>query len=92
MAHIELQGNESRLAGKFRALVDETQRLQEQDSMNRVKNILDQSGASASDWASVQALFGFKSAADAQAAYNLLAAAKAKINSADVDALCNQIG
>ena len=61
--HIELQGNESRLAGKFRSLVDRTTDLQ--DEMKRMKLIMDEAWASTGDWASIQALFGFVDAATA---------------------------
>ena len=87
--HIELQGNESRLAGKFRNLVDRTINLQ--DDMRRIKQIMDESGASSADWTAVEGAFGFKSG-QAAAAYALLAAAAIKINAADVDNFCNRIG
>jgi hypothetical protein len=89
--HIELTGSESRLAGKFRDLVDRTQNLQ--DDMRRVKYIMDESGASGTpDWTAVRVAFGFANDAAAQAAYILLSAAAQKINSADVDNFCNRIG
>lgn len=87
--HIELQGNESRLAGKFRSLVDRTADLQ--DEMRRMKYIMDEAGASTSDWAAIEALFGFATG-KGQAAYALLLAAAIKINSADCDNFCNRIG
>jgi hypothetical protein len=76
-SHIELQGNESRLAGKFRSLVDRTTDLQ--DEVKRLKLIMDEAGASTADWVSIQALFGFKDAA-------------IKINSAAIDNFVNRIG
>lgn len=87
--HIELVGNESRLAAKFRSLVDQAQRLQ--DEMKRMKFIMDEAGASSADWGSIEALWGFK-AGDGQKAYALLQAAAAKVNSADVDNFVNRIG
>lgn len=89
MAYISLVGNETRLAGKFRRLVDQTTQLQ--DDMSRMKLIMDETGAAVGNWAAVEALFGFKSG-DAQAAYALLSGAKQKINTADVDNFCNRIG
>lgn len=88
MAYISLVGNETRLAGKFRRLVDQATQLQ--DDMSRMKLIMDETGAATGDWAAVEERFGFK-AGDAQAAYALLSAAKVKVNSADVDAFCNRI-
>ena len=87
--HIELQGNESRLAGKFRNLVDRTSDLQ--DEMKRMKLIMDEAGASTADWVAIEALFGFQPG-KGQAAYTLLQAAATKINSADCDNFCNRIG
>lgn len=87
--HIELQGNESRLAGKFRSLVDRTSQLQ--DEMKRMKFVMDEAGASTQDWAAIEALYGIK-AGQGQAAYALLLAAAVKINSADCDNFCNRIG
>lgn len=88
--HIELQGNESRLAGKFRSLVDRTTDLQ--DEVKRMKLIMDEAGALTADWVSIQALFGFKDAATGQAAYALLSEAATKINSAAIDNFVNRIG
>lgn len=88
--HIELIGNESRLAGKFRSLVDRCADLQ--DEMKRMKLVMDEAGASTSDFASIQALFGFKDAATAQAAYLLLVDAASKINSTAIDNFVNRIG
>ena len=88
--HIELQGNESRLAGKFRSLVDRTTDLQ--DEMKRMKLIMDEAWASTGDWASIQALFGFVDAVTAQAAYLLLSGAAQKINSTPIDDFVNRIG
>lgn len=88
--HIELQGNESRLAGKFRSLVDRTTDLQ--DEVKRLKLIMDEAGASTGDWLSIKALFGFADEATAQAAYALLQEAAIKINSAAIDNFINRIG
>lgn len=88
--HIELQGNESRLAGKFRSLVDRTTNLQ--DEMKRMKLIMDEAGALTADWVSIQSLFGFKDAATSQAAYALLVGAAQKINSTPIDDFVNRIG
>lgn len=88
-SYIALNGNESRLAAKLRNLIDSAINLQ--DQMNRVKLIADECGASTADWVTVGAKFGL-SAADAQAMYALLTAAKVKINSADVDNFCNRLG
>jgi len=88
--HIELQGNESRLAGKFRSLVDRSSDLQ--DEMKRLKLVMDEAGASTQDWAAITALFGFKDAATARAAYLLLVDAAIKINSAAIDNFVNRIG
>lgn len=88
--HIELIGNESRLAGKFRNLVDRTTDLQ--DEVKRMKLIMDEAGASTADWASITALFGFKDDATSAAAYDLLAQAAIKINSAAIDNFINRIG
>jgi hypothetical protein len=67
--HIELQGNETRLAAHFRSFVDDLQRVQ--NNSERLKAIADQAAAD-SDWAGLRAAFGFSSDADATAAYNLL--------------------
>ncbi len=88
--HIELKGNESRLAGKFRNLVDRTTDLQ--DEVKRMKLIMDEAGANTADWASITALFGFKDDATSQAAYTLLSEAAVKINSAAIDNFINRIG
>ena len=88
--HIELIGNESRLAGKLRNLVDRTTDLQ--DEVKRMKLIMDEAGASTADWASITALFGFKDDATSAAAYDLLAQAAIKINSAAIDNFINRIG
>lgn len=88
--HIELQGNESRLAGKFRSLVDRTTNLQ--DEMKRMKLIMDEAGALTADWTSITALFGFKDDATSQAAYALLIGAAAKLNSTPIDDFVNRIG
>lgn len=88
--HIELIGNESRLAGKFRSLVDRTTDLQ--DEVKRLKLIMDEAGASAGEWASITALFGFSSDANSASAYQLLADAAIKINSAAIDNFINRIG
>lgn len=88
--HIELQGNESRLAGKFRSLVDRTTDLQ--DEVKRMKLIMDEAGATTADWASITALFGFKDDATSAAAYTLLSEAAVKINSAAIDNFINRIG
>ena len=68
-AHIELTGNETRLAGQFRSFVDQLQTVQ--NTARELKAIADQAAAD-SDWAGMRAAFGFSSDADAQAAYNLL--------------------
>lgn len=88
--HIELIGNESRLAGKFRSLVDQTTSLQ--DQMKRMKLIMDEAGATApADWTAIEALFGFK-AGQGALAYDLLRLAATRINAADVDNFVNRIG
>ena len=89
--HIELVGSESRLAGKFRSLVERTSGLQ--DDMNRMKRIMDEAGAADAtpDWTAIEALWGFK-AGQAQPAYALLKLAATRINSADVDNFVNRIG
>jgi hypothetical protein len=87
--YITLVGNETRLAGKFRRLVDQT--IQLQDDMSRMKAIMDEVGAATNDWAAIEAKFGFQAGAG-QAAYTLLAAAKTRINATDVDNFCNRIG
>ena len=91
MAHIELVGDESRLAGQFRGLVDRSRNLQ--DDMRHMKLVMDGTGATATPpaWTAIEAIFGFK-AGDAEAAYNLLKLAAEKINSAPVDSFCNLIG
>ena len=88
--HIELKGNESRLAGKFRSLVDRTTDLQ--DEVKRLKLIMDEAGAASGEWASITALFGFANDATSAAAYALLADAAIKINSAAIDNFINRIG
>ena len=88
--HIELKGNESRLAGKFRSLVDRTTDLQ--DEVKRLKLIMDEAGAASGEWTSITALFGFKDDATSQAAYTLLQEAAIKINSAAIDNFINRIG
>lgn len=88
--HIELKGNESRLAGKFRSLVDRTTDLQYE--IKRLKLIMDEAGASTADWLSIKSLFGFADEATAQAAYTLLSEAAIKINSAAIDNFVNRIG
>lgn len=67
-AHIELSGNETRLAGQFRAAVDSLQSVVNQ--WREMKATMDQA-ASGSDWPGLRAAFGFTSDAHAEAAYNL---------------------
>ena len=68
-AHIELTGNETRLAGQFRGFVDRLQALVEDAAKH--KSVMDQAAAGA-DWAGLRAAYGFASDTDAEAAYNLL--------------------
>lgn len=68
-AHIELTGNETRLASQFRGFVDRLRDDIEQAA--KLKAIADQAAAG-SDWTGLRAAFGFSSDADAEAAYNLL--------------------
>ena len=89
MAHIELRGDESRLAGQFRSLVDRSRNLQ--DDMRHMKLVMDEAGATGLDWVTIEGLFGFR-AGDGEPAYNLLRLAAMKINSADVDNFVNRIG
>jgi len=67
--HIELTGNETRLAGQFRSFVSSLQSLKDQSA--KLKAISDQAAAGA-DWSGLRAAFGFSSDAEAEAAYNLL--------------------
>jgi len=89
--HIELIGNETRLAGKFRSLVERTSILQ--DEMRRMKFVMDEAGAAppTPDWVAIEGLFGF-AVGNGTKAYDLLKTAAAKINSAEVDNFCNRIG
>jgi len=88
--HIELVGNETRLAATTRRLVDKTGELQ--NDLKRLRLIMDEAGATSSDWPAVKAAFGFHTDADAQAAYPLLTAAVSKINNADIDNFVNRLG
>lgn len=83
--HIELIGNETRLAAQFRSWVDRLQDVQE--DAERLKAIADQAAAG-SDWAGMRAAFGFGSDADAEAAYNLLGSVK---NTLSTDAFIAQM-
>ena len=67
--HIELTGNETRLAGQFRGFVDRLQALVEDAAKH--KAVMDQAAAG-SDWPGLRAAYGFATDADAEAAYNLL--------------------
>ena len=71
--HIEIVGNETRLAAQLRSWIDRLQDVQEDAA--RLKAIADQAAAG-SDWAGMRAAFGFGSDADAEAAYNLLGSVK----------------
>lgn len=89
-AHIELVGNETRLAGQFRRFVDQLQDVQEQAA--KLKAIADQAAAG-SDWAGMRAAFGFASDADAEAAYNLLGSVKTTlVTDAFIAQLLSRIG
>lgn len=68
-SHIELVGNETRLAGQFRSLVDQLQAVQ--NLARELKATADQAAAG-QDWAGLRAAFGFDSDVNAEAAYNLL--------------------
>lgn len=72
-AHIELAGNETRLAAQFRGFVDQLQDVVE--DVERLKAVADQAAAGP-DWPGMRAAFGFGSDADAEAAYNLLGSVK----------------
>ena len=67
-AHIELNGDETRLAGQYRSFVDRLQQLVEDAAKH--KAVMDQAAAG-SDWPGLRAAYGFSSDADAEAAYNL---------------------
>lgn len=77
-AHIELTGNETRLAGQFRGFVDRLQDVKEDAA--RHKAIMDQAALGA-DWAGLRAAYGFASDADAEASYNLLGSVNAALAS-----------
>ena len=68
-AHIELTGNETRLAGQFRSFVDRLQAVVEDAAKH--KAVMDQAAAGP-DWPGLRAAYGFATDADAEAAYNLL--------------------
>lgn len=68
-AHIELTGNETRLAGQLRQWIDQLQRVTQDCA--RHKAVMDQAAAGA-DWAGLRAAYGFGSDVDAEAAYNLV--------------------
>lgn len=68
-AHIELTGNETRLAGQFRSFADRLQDVKEDAA--RHKAVMDQAALGA-DWAGLRGAYGFGSDADTEAAYNLL--------------------
>lgn len=89
--HIDLQGNETRLAGQFRAFVDNVRRVQ--DEARHMVAVMDEAGAAApADWTAVRSVFGFQSDADAQAAYTLLKNAATQINHGAVDSFTSRIG
>ena len=67
--HIELTGNETRLAGQFRSFVDRLQDIVQDAAQH--KAVMDQAAAGA-DWAGLRAAYGFSSNEDAEASYNLL--------------------
>lgn len=68
-AHIELTGNETRLAGQFRSWIDQLRNVVEDAAKH--KAVMDQA-ASGADWPGLRAAYGFGSDADAEAAYNML--------------------
>ncbi len=74
--HIEITGNETRLAGDLRRFIDQLQAVQNQSA--ELKAVMDQA-ASGSDWVGLQATFGFDSTADAEATYNLLGSVNATL-------------
>lgn len=74
--HIEITGNETRLAGDLRRFIDQLQGVQNQSA--ELKAVMDQA-ASGSDWVGLQATFGFDSTADAEATYNLLGSVNATL-------------
>lgn len=76
-AHIELVGNETRLAGQFRSFVDRLQQVVE--DATKLKSIADQAAAGP-DWPGMRAAFGFSSDGDAEAAYNLLGSVKTTLS------------
>ena len=75
-AHIELAGNETRLAGQFRSFVDRPQDVVQDAAQH--KAVMDQA-ASGADWAGLRAAYGFASDANAEAAYNLLGSVNATL-------------
>lgn len=77
-AHIELTGNETRLAGQFRSFVDRLQGVVQDAAQH--KAVMDQA-ASGADWAGLRAAYGFASDANAEAAYNLLGSVNATLAS-----------
>lgn len=87
--HIEITGQESRLAAEVRRLIDRTDDLQ--NEMKRMKLVMDEAGASSADWVAVETAFGFKSGT-AVTIYDLLNKAQVKINSADIDNFVNRLG
>lgn len=87
--HIEIKGNETRFADRYRRFIDELTRIR-----NNAKDylaIMDQA-AFENDWAGLATLLGIESAADAQTIYNLHVDMESKLDSGAVDAFVSRLG
>ena len=88
--YISLVGNETRLAGQFRSFADRLQDVREDAA--RLKAIADQAAAGG-DWEGLRLAFGFQTAADAEAAYNLLGSVNTALGAdAFITQLLSRIG
>lgn len=81
MSFINLDGNETRMAGKARSFVDNLRGLR--GIARDLKETADQAAAGngGPDWAAFRTVFGFESNEDAEAFYNLLGSVNTTLQS-----------
>jgi len=87
-AHIEITGTASRLSAEVRQAIDSLRR--EQDSFQKVKDIMDQV-AMGSDWAALATKLGV-SEIDAETVYNLWGSANAEIRATFITQILARLG
>lgn len=87
-AFIDINGNASRTAGKFRYFIDKLN--QTRNDYGDLKDVLSQVSLG-NDWASLAAVLGV-SEAEAEAVYALFASMDTEINGAFISQICSRCG